>query len=412
MPIGLTTGVPGAGKTLYTVSEVLKRLVGATAEVEGRAVPRRLCIAGIPDLLLPHELVESRKVPPEGYTDPWGGVLRSPGDPVTRYVRLHAEKWVACDDDAPGAVPVPCSVENWWLWVEPGDVVVIDECQNVFRPMPAGRRAPTFITQLEVHRHYGVDFELITQHPQLLHTAVRALVGQHRHVRRLFGRRAALVYEWDHCSPPERVKTASTKPWFYKKAAFGLYKSAQLHTKQRWGTSWPLVIGLLVFLALPFLWWRAVHGTSTKAAELAAAPAASASQAVVGVAPPAAASTRSPAVATAGAVAVWPVMNVAPARLDREPYADRGLQIEGGMTVDGKVFAIFGIVQDGKRLATVTLAELVRAGYAFTFVGPCAGVLRYKDQERPLSCGPRGEAPAAAPVPAPAASAAPAMGAV
>lgn len=395
MPIELTTGVPGAGKTLYTVAEVLRHLVDATVEIEGQAVPRRLCIAGIPDLLLPHELVEAKQVPPEGYTDPWGEVVRRPGDPAVTHCKRSGDRWVAAAAEEEGALPVPRSVENWWLWVVPGDVVVIDECQTVFRPMPAGRRAPAFIRHLEVHRHYGIDFVLITQHPQLLHTAVRALVGQHRHVRRLFGRRAALVYEWDHCSPPERVKTASTRVWPYKKAAFGLYKSAQLHTKQRWGTSWPIVLGLAAVLALPYLWWRALHGTATQGAQLA--DSAGSRQTVVGVAPPPASSAPS-----AGPVvvkSVWPVMSAGPARADSEPYAERGIQIEGGFVMNGKPFGVFGLVQDGKRLATLTLADLVQAGYSYTFIAPCAGVLRYKDQERVLSCGPRGEVapPAAAP---------------
>lgn len=389
MPIELTTGVPGAGKTLFTVAEVLRALTTATVEIDGKAVPRRLCIAGIPDLLLPHELVEAKPIPPEGYTDPYGEVIRRPGDTVVTHVRRAGNGLVACAADENGAEPLPRLVENWWLWVEPGDVVVIDECQTVFRPMPAGRRAPAFIRHLEIHRHYGIDFVLITQHPQLIHSAVRALVGQHRHVRRLFGRRAALVYEWDHCSPPDRVKTASTRVWPYKKAAFGLYKSAQLHTKQRWGTSWPMVLGLCAILALPFLWWRALSGTVNKSAELAASPEASAH--VVGVAPPS--TGVQPATPTGNAAArmvgsvTFPALDVTPAITSREPYAGRGLQIEGGYEVNGKPFAYFGLLQDGQRIATVTLAELVSAGYAYTAIGPCSGILRFGENERALSCG-------------------------
>lgn len=391
MSMELTTGVPGAGKTLYTVAEVLKPLTKATIEIDGRSVKRRLCIAGIPDLLLPHELVEAKQIPPEGYADPYGDIVRRPGYPVVTHVQQRGERFVACAEDDDGALPLPRSVENWWLWVEPGDVVVIDECQTVFRPMPAGRRAPAFIRHLETHRHYGIDFVLITQHPQLIHSAVRALIGQHRHVRRLFGRRGALIYEWDHCSPPDRVKTASTRPWMYKKAAFGLYKSAQLHTKQRWGTSWPLVLGLCAFLALPFLWWRAISGTANKGADLAASPAASA--AVVGVAPPAAstapAAGRGHAQAAAAVSVSFPLLDAVPVVVSREPYAGRGIQIEGGYVRDGKPFAVFGLVQDGKRIATLTLNDLVSAGYAYTVVGPCAGLLRFGDQERVLSCGAR-----------------------
>ena len=53
-------------------------------------------------------------------------------------------------------------------------------------------------------------------------------------------------------------------------------------------------------------------------------------------------------------------------RTDREPYAGRGFQIEGGLVVDRRPLSVFGLMQAGQRIATVTLAELVRAGYAYT----------------------------------------------
>lgn len=405
MAIELTTGVPGAGKTLYTVSEVLLRLLRSTVEIDGRAVPRRLCVAGIPDLLIPHELVEVRPIPPDGYVDVYGDIVRRPGEPAIEHVRVSGDRYIACGADDVGALPLPRSVENWWLWMLPADVLVVDECQTVFRPMPSGRRAPAFIRQLEVHRHYGVDMVFITQHPQLVHSSIRALVGQHRHVRRLFGRRAAIVYEWDHCSPPDRVKNASTSVWRYKKSAFGLYKSAQLHTKQRWGTSSSLVLGLVAFLLLPFLWWRAVGGSASAVDESVAVASSAASSVVVGVAPPVGSVERLADPAAGRAVVVFPVLNAGPVSQNLEPYADRGLQIEGGFMYGDRRYGVFGLVQDGRRIATVTLNQLVSAGYAYTEFGPCAGVLRFADRERVLSCAPRGDVTSGVAVLSPAASA-------
>jgi hypothetical protein len=235
MPIGLTTGVPGAGKTLFTVSEVLPKYLAQTiAGKDGESKPRRLCIAGVVDLLLSHEPIAVAEFDPETYVDVYRACDRKPGEPpITHLVADQAGTFSPATADDPRAVPLVQSAENWWLWCQPGDVIVVDECQRLFRPMPAGRRIPRFIAKLETHRHFGVDFELITQHPQLLHVNVRNLVGQHRHVRRLFGRGAAIVYEWDHCTSPDRVKNAVKKPWFHNKKAFGLYKSAELHTKHR-----------------------------------------------------------------------------------------------------------------------------------------------------------------------------------
>jgi hypothetical protein len=81
MPLHLTTGVPGAGKTLYTVSKVLLPMVGQTISHEGREVPRRLMIGGIRDLLIEHEIIDVPTVDPEGYKDEWSGQRREPGDP-------------------------------------------------------------------------------------------------------------------------------------------------------------------------------------------------------------------------------------------------------------------------------------------------------------------------------------------
>jgi hypothetical protein len=62
--IYLITGVPGSGKSLYAVSTLLKKLLSEkVVHEDGTTIERRLCIDGIPDLLLPHELLAKR---PEG----------------------------------------------------------------------------------------------------------------------------------------------------------------------------------------------------------------------------------------------------------------------------------------------------------------------------------------------------------
>lgn len=235
MAIHLTTGVPGAGKTLYTVSQVLLPLCDAPIDINGSMVNRRLMIGGIPDLLIEHEIIEVPQVNQDEYKDEWTAYAREPGTPP---------------------LDVPNRADNWWLWCRPGDVIVIDEAQRLFRPFAAGRRVPQFIAKLETHRHYGVDFYIITQHPQLIHTNVRNLVGVHRHVRRMFGGMSTVIYEWDHCTHPDRTKNASVNYWRHDKNAFKLYKSSQLHTKTK--TAFPVVLVVLVLAVLVagFLGWR------------------------------------------------------------------------------------------------------------------------------------------------------------
>jgi len=233
--IELVTGVPGAGKTLYSLAKKVRPLVGKKITLSdcldsetGKAleVERRLMVCGIRDLLLPHEIVD---VAPTH--DPWESVSRHPGE------KPH---------------DVPNMVQNWWLWCQPGDVIVIDECQRVFRPSAAGQKIPAFIRHLETHRHYGVDFILITQHPQLIHANVRNLIGHHEHVRRIFGGAGTMVYEWDHCTHPDRTKQASGRLWRHDKSAFGLYKSAEVHTKVKHKIPGAVMVAAAGFLALPF----------------------------------------------------------------------------------------------------------------------------------------------------------------
>lgn len=183
--ITMITGVPGSGKSLYAVWELLRPLQGATFEHDGQAVPRQL-FTNIKDLLLDH--------------------VKIGGD----------------------------NLNTWHDWVKPGDVIAFDEVQEVWRPRSMGANVPPHIAALETHRHKGCDFVLITQHPMLLDQNIRRLVGRHLHVRRVANMPLAIVYEWDHASDPGKVKSAmSTKPWRYPgKKGYALYKSAEAHTKQ------------------------------------------------------------------------------------------------------------------------------------------------------------------------------------
>lgn len=397
----LVTGLNGAGKTLYTVATKLKPLSEATINYQGRDIPRRLVIGGIPDLLIPHELMEVPELDPESFYDEWATVERERGQDAVEFVRKEGKGYVACAAGDQGAEPIVCSALNWWAWCQPGDVIVIDECQRLFRPMASGRRVPKFISRLETARHYGVEFIYLTQHPQLLHVNLRNLVGPHEDVRRIFGSSRVMVYLWDKCSNPDRIAKATGRMWKHDKAAFGLYKSSELHTK--FGQRMPaavfgVVLGLVLLLVMA---WVLRERLSERFGEQPAKPAAGTTTAATTNASMSAAAA---VVAPLGGVSRWPMVEPERSRVDREPYAGRGFQIEGGLVVDGRPLSVFGLMQDGQRIATVTLAELVRAGYAYTETGPCSGLLRFGDRERVLSCGRKGEAPTASTPPAATAS--------
>lgn len=182
--ITLITGVPGSGKTLHAVAELLLPMQGADIEHEGEKV-KRVLHTNIKNLLLDHVLIGKEEL------------------------------------------------LSWDKWAKPGDLICFDEVQEVWRPRAMSVQAPESITKLEIHRHMAVDFVIITQHPMLLDQNIRRLVGRHLHVRRVANMGLAVVYEWDHASNPSMVKSAiTTRPWRYPKSAYKLYKSAEAHTKQ------------------------------------------------------------------------------------------------------------------------------------------------------------------------------------
>lgn len=202
--ITLITGVPGSGKSLHAVSELLLPMQNAEIEHEGQKV-KRILYTNIKNLLLDHVLIDK--------------------------------------DD----------LLKWHLWCKPGDLICFDEVQEVWRPRSMGAQIPDSIAKLETHRHFGVDFVLVTQHPMLLDQNIRRLVGRHLHVRRVANMALAVVYEWDHASNPSMVKSAiTTRPWRYPKSAFKLYKSAEAHTKQPRRLPFAIVVMFLALCGLAY----------------------------------------------------------------------------------------------------------------------------------------------------------------
>jgi len=210
----LITGTPGAGKTAYAVSELRELL---------EKHPRPVVVMGIPELTLPHEVA-----PP---VEEWVKRIPSPEDPTV----------IECEFTFPE-----------------GALVIIDEAQKIFRPRGTGSKVPDHVAAFEKHRHRGLDFWLITQHPNLLDTNVRRLVGKHIHLRGHWAGRELI--EWAEASDPEsRSDRAVGVRQRYKlpASAFRLYKSASLHVKQKRRIPKAIFLFLGVVLVGAFLGWRA-----------------------------------------------------------------------------------------------------------------------------------------------------------
>lgn len=322
--ITLITGVPGSGK-----SAAMVQLIDALA-----AQGRPIYVDGVPELQVPH---------------------------------------VALSDPT-----------KWMEEVPDGAVVVIDEVQRVWRPRGNGSAVPPSVAALETHRHRGLDFIVITQNPMQVDPNVRRLAGRHIHLRDV-GMLGRWWYEAPEAFDVARYKAAPIqKRYRLPKAVFAKYRSASLHVKPERGFP-RAVIAVAVCLVLGIgLGWRiwasvtARTGTAQPAAPAGGPmPAQLRADTVRPVAEPVA---LKPSIA-------FPMYDAVATRREREPLAGRGVQLEGSYSIGGVRYASFGLVIEGQRVATLSLVQLMRMGYEFEELGPCAGLLRYRERERVITCG-------------------------
>ncbi len=171
-----------------------------------------------------------------------------------------------------------------WFKVPQGSVVVVDEAQRIFRPRGAGAVVPRHVSELETHRHQGIDVFIITQHPMLVDTNVRRLVGRHFHVVRSFGLKRATVHEWAEVKEQcDKSREDSIRhEWSYPRDVFALYHSAEVHTHKA-----RVPARVFVLLALPLLlggsvwvvvkWWQG-SGSARPDKALEAKPATKAAE--------------------------------------------------------------------------------------------------------------------------------------
>lgn len=184
------------------------------------------------------------------------------GEPV--FKRLSTDKAWQVDDFAreterhpkvPAAWFRP-SMFNWWLWVQPGFLFFVDEIQFVVPRGTIGKKPPLWIALLEVHRHYGCDWIVLTQHPQLLDTTIRALVGLHRHIRSVLGSPICMEYRWDHASNPERYQLATKSTFRRRRSDYQLFRSASMHVKPPNSGRTPLIVVCILAVLFGLGMWR------------------------------------------------------------------------------------------------------------------------------------------------------------
>lgn len=211
MPITLVTGLPGHGKTLYSLVR-------------------------------------------------WKGEAEAAGRPV-----FHSS-----GDTSDGIPGLTLNWQAWnpreWFKLPTGALMVMDECQRVFPIRGRGADVPEHVRQLETHRHLGLDLVLITQDPMLIDPHVRRLVDRHLHVVRKFGTHFATIHEYVNGVRDSVAKSRGDSikhEWRYPTAAFDWYKSAEAHTVKR-RIPWRVWIMLGVPLVLAALAWAFVNRTEAR----------------------------------------------------------------------------------------------------------------------------------------------------
>lgn len=196
-PVTAITGLPGNGKTLYTICMVKEK-----AEKENRQV----YYSGI-------EILDKEALP-----------------------------WIEIEPKE-------------WFKVPAGAIIVMDEAHKVFPVRPNGSQVPEHVLPIAELRHEGHDLFLITQHPMELDSAIRRRIGRHLHCVRRMGMQACLIREWSRCveNCDKTDKDAIRHEWLYNKVAYAWYKSAEVHTIKRrlpLKLLWLLVAPVMVIVAI------------------------------------------------------------------------------------------------------------------------------------------------------------------
>lgn len=216
--ITLITGTPGKGKTALAVQMIQKL-----------AEDRPIFADGIKELKIPHHPIP------------------------------HIDEWVR-------SFVSPTGGEDYeWIGFPPDAVIVIDEAQRFFRPRHVSKPPHPAVAGFETHRQAGIDFIILTQKRSFIDSHIRGLLDVHIHIQD--GMLGRFSYTWFREGDPESkadLKEASRKKYSPPKEVFGLYKSAELHTKQKREKPLLLYVGAFSAIAFVFLAYRIITSVSER----------------------------------------------------------------------------------------------------------------------------------------------------
>lgn len=211
MPIQLTTGIPGAGKTQLVIAQALT-MVGCTDHSSVEVIREQLANKRTRPLYVCG--IEGWKL---------GDLVPEITDPLT------------------------------WRDLPEGSVIVVDEGWKWFGDHLVAISRDTRYLSLAEHRHAGYDFIVTGQAPTQFHKGIKALAGPYEHVSRKFGSKTTVVWTWPTVqgSPDSDAakNRALDRVWSYNPVIQDLYESATIHTIKR---KFPRKV-ILALLVLPLV---------------------------------------------------------------------------------------------------------------------------------------------------------------
>lgn len=241
--ITIISGVPGTGKTSLIVEMMMEELKAG----------RQIFTIGIPKLLLN---VKEGGDPHTWQDGDWLKIDRF--NPELTKNKGIKSQWFP--RDCPTSCEYTATCKQYGLNTPPdaGSLVIIDEAHAYFPQRASGKAPPPYIEAMNVHRHQGLDFWILTQRPSFLDPFIRGLCSRHVHLSlnafSMFGKR--VKYEWaEYQETVNRTSKLLASKSDYKPspAVFPLYASATVHTKLDHRMPTILKMFLLAIVVLVFV---------------------------------------------------------------------------------------------------------------------------------------------------------------
>lgn len=225
--ITVITGQSGNGKTSLAIMMI------KSAVETGRPV----ITVGIPKLKLP--CIEWRR----SQLKKWHEVVLPDGITMEQFAADGGEVY----DDEGNLIPCPLK------HVPDGALIVVDEAQKNW---PAsGSKFTDDTLALSMHRHWGLDFIIMSQSPRFLHMSISENTSIHKHIQKTWKGRQILEFGELMGDPTSKANQdiAFKKRYKPDPSSFKLYESATEHTVLKYGIPRAAIFyGAVFFFGLPY----------------------------------------------------------------------------------------------------------------------------------------------------------------